>query len=134
MTEAIRLKPDVIILDFALPELNGLDVLQQIHLVQPSTGILVYTMHNSEQLARKMADAGACGFVLKSDPAKVLLAALHAVSQHKPFLSPSISKPSPFNPDADRGDTFGAMLTPREREIVQLIAEGHVSKEIADLL
>ena len=139
VAEAVRLKPDVIVLDFILPGLNGLEATRQIHQALPLAEVLVFTMHNSEQLARKMVAAGARGFVLKSDPAKVLLAAVDALRQHKPCFSASLSEMllrdlSQPAPATGGEDEFGAALTPREREIVQLIAEGHSSKEIAGLL
>jgi DNA-binding NarL/FixJ family response regulator len=88
---ATCLKPDVIVLDLGMPELNGLDALKQIHKEVPATEVLVFTMHDSEGLVREVFAAGARGYVLKSD-ARYLVDAIRSLSQHKPFFTERISE------------------------------------------
>ena len=139
VAKAEELKPDVVVLDFAMPELNGLEATRQIRQVSPHTEILMLTMHESEQLAREVLAAGARGFVLKSDAGKVLVNAVEQLSQHKPYFTTKVSEmllSEWLSPAAERSKAgeFGGPLTPRERQIVQLIAEGRSSKEVADRL
>jgi len=139
VAQAKELKPDVAVLDFAMPELNGLEATRQIRQVSPHTEILMLTMHESEQLAREVLAAGARGFVLKSDAGKVLVDAVEHLSRHKPFFTAKVSEMllselnHPSTAEGGSGE-FGGPLTPRERQIVQLIAEGRSSKEVADRL
>lgn len=127
--------PDVVVMDLSLPELNGLEATRQILKESPRTEVLVLTMHHSEQLAGEVLQAGARGYVLKSDADQNLIAAVDSLRQHKPFLTSAVTA---FVLDgymqlSDMSDVraAGEAVTPREREIIQLIAEGHSSKEIA---
>lgn len=135
---ATTLRPDVVVLDFSMPDLNGLEATRQIRQHVPGTEVLVLTMHESERLARQFLAAGARGFVLKSDAGTQLVAALEALSSHQPFFSPRISNmvlAGYLDPAATQKRSVDAEpLTPREREIVQLVAEGRTSKEIAHRL
>lgn len=132
VAKARQLKPDVAMLDFGMPELNGAEAARQILKESPRTEVLVLTMHDAEQLVREVLAAGARGYVLKSDASRDLVAAVQALLAHKTFLSPGVSKVvvdgylrgSEVETSADR-------LTPREREIVQLVAEGKSNKEVA---
>lgn len=132
-----RLQPDIVVIDLSLPELNGLEATRQILKGAPETEVLVLTMHHSEELVRDTLQAGARGYVLKSDASESLIAAVDSLRQHKPFRTTAITE---FVLDgyARRGDTPGDLaptaLTPREREIVQLVAEGKSSKEAASML
>ena len=133
-----RLRPDVVVMDLSLPELNGLEATRQIVKEFPQTEVLVLTMHHSEQLARDVLQAGARGYVLKSDADQNLIAAVDTLRQHKPFLT---SKVTEFVLDgymraSEEADdrTASSAVTPREREIIQLIAEGHSNKEAASTL
>jgi DNA-binding NarL/FixJ family response regulator len=103
----------------------------------PATEVLVLTMHHSEQLARDVLQAGARGYILKSDADQSLIAAVDSLRQHKPFLTSTVTE---FVLDGyirrrdAHDDVPRDAITPREREIVQLIAEGHSNKETASLL
>lgn len=141
--EAVELacagKPDLAILDFAMPELNGLDVTRQIRKESPRTEVLILTMHETERLVRDVLAAGARGFILKSDAGRMLVQAVEALLNHKPFFTGKVSEmvlDGFLNPDdaPDGGGDDASPLTPREREIVQLVAEGKSSKELADAL
>jgi DNA-binding NarL/FixJ family response regulator len=124
-------RPDVVVLDFSMPELNGIEATRQIRKALPQTEVLILTMHDSEQLAREILSAGAHGFVLKTHAKRQLIPAVAALAEHKPYFDSSVSAlllEAFLNPEAGLATD---RLTPREREIVQLIAEGRTSKEIA---
>jgi DNA-binding NarL/FixJ family response regulator len=129
---AHRLKPDLVILDLGLPELHGLEVSRRILQHRPETEILVLTMHASEELIRQVLRAGAHGYVLKSDAGEQLVAAVRSLQRHKPFLTTRVTEvvlDGFLKGTAD--DAVGEALTPREREVLQLVAEGRSSKGIA---
>src|SRR5438270_12974554 len=89
---ARRLQPDVVVMDLSLPELNGLDATRQILKESPRSEILVLTMHHSEELARNVLQAGARGYVLKSDADQSLIAAVESLRHHKPFLTSTVTE------------------------------------------
>lgn len=132
-------KPDVVVLDFSMPELNGVEATRQIRKALPRTEVLILTMHDSEQLAREALAAGARGLLLKTDVRRHLVAAVQALGEHKPFFASAVSSLllDVFLDPEKRSEGAGSeydRLTPREREVVQLVAEGRTSKEIADRL
>jgi len=131
---ARELEPDIAILDYSLPELNGLDLSYQLKREFPRLEILIYTMHEREDLIIDILRAGVRGFVLKSDTEKHLSAALDALSIHRPYFSGAISETLLDKFLGSKSHPSGGSLTHREREIVQLIAEGRINKEIARLL
>ena len=131
-----RLRPDVVVMDLSLPELNGLDATRHILKDAPETEVLVLTMHQSEELARDVLQAGARGYVLKSDADENLIAAVESLRQHKPFLTPTVTEfvlDGYIRDGADQDASRGA-VTAREREIIQLIAEGKSNKKAASAL
>ena len=126
--------PHVVVMDFSMPELNGLEATRQIRAALPQTEVLILTMHDSEQLAREFLAAGARGFLLKTHAKQQLVPAVSALARHQPYFDSRISAlllDSFLKPDAPARRSEGRRLTPREREIIQLIAEGRTSKEVA---
>ena len=131
-----RLRPDVVIMDLSLPELNGLDATRHILKDAPETEVLVLTMHQSEELARGVLQAGARGYVLKSDADENLIAAVENLRQHKPFLTTTVTEfvLDGYIRDGADQDAARGVVTAREREIIQLIAEGKSNKQAASAL
>lgn len=132
-------RPDLAILDISMPELNGLDAARLIRKEFPRTEVLVLTMHDTDRLVRDVLAAGARGFILKSDAGRVLVQAVEAVLSHRPFFTSKVAEmvlQGFLNPqDLVEGcGTQGNLLTPRERQIVQQVAEGKSSKELAKAL
>ena len=128
-----ELKPDIVVMDFTMPELNGMEATRQIRAALPRTQVLVLTMHESEELVREVLAAGARGYVLKSDAGRALVDALKALAHQKPYFTSKISAlvlDGYLNPITRESSA----LTPREREIVQLVGEGRSTKELADQL
>lgn len=137
--KAGKLKPDVAILDIAMPLLNGVEATRQIRKLSPKTEILILTMLDSELLVQEVLDAGALGYILKDDADRNLIAAVDALRHHQTFLSSRVANPgskAALQPgSANPGDRSArGRLTPREREILQLLAEGKSNKEIASFL
>lgn len=132
----IKLKPDVAILDISMPELDGVEAVRQIRQAVPDTKVLVLTMHESDQMVQRALDAGAHGYILKSDLTDSLLKGVSAVVGGKRFLAPKISeivldgflnrKNQP-----QRGNRADARTTPRELEIIRLLAQEKSNKQIA---
>jgi two-component system response regulator NreC len=135
---AIELKPDVVLMDIAMPRLNGVEAIQQITRRAPGTHVLALSMYSDEAYVTRAVRAGALGYLLKDSADEDLVRAVTAVSQGKSFFNPSIAKIilDDYNRQlqqpgvTDRFET----LSEREREVFQLVAEGHSSKEVADLL
>ena len=134
--ELIReVRPDIAILDYSLPMMNGLELTRAIKKELPRTEILIFTMHDREDVLAELLKAGVRGYLLKSDASKHLVAAVEALSIRRPYFSGNVSQTllDRFIEMAAR-DAAATALTPREREIVQLIAEGRLNKEIAAIL
>lgn len=138
--KALKLNPDVVILDVGMPNLNGLEATRQIVKAKPEIRILILTLHDSDTLVQEVLNAGARGFLLKSDAARDLVTAVEALKNNKTYFTPKVASmvlegylhrkdPNNVNEASSR-----AKLTPREREIVQLLAEGKSSREVADAL
>jgi len=135
---AQQLKPDVVVLDITMPELNGLEACRQMVKLVPGIQVLILSVHESEQLVREILDAGARGYVLKSDAGRELLAGLHAFRQHQLFFTSRVAqialKAYVKQDNTPPSPAFSSVLTPREREVLQLLAEGKSNKEVADVL
>ncbi len=133
---AKRLYPDIVVMDLSLPELNGLDAARQILKDSPRTEVLVLTMHHSEELVRNVLQAGARGYVLKSDADESLIAAVESLRDHKPFLTSTVTEfvLDDYVHRAEEDVVNAGTVTPREREIIQLLAEGKSNKETASAL
>ena len=137
--KAGRLRPNVVIMDITMPELNGLEATRQIRKAVPETQVLVLTVHESEELLAEVLRAGAHGCMLKSDAGRELVSAIEALSQGKPFFTSKVagillSGQRGFAWSSDTVDFAGPHLSAREREVIQLLAEGKSNKEVATLL
>jgi DNA-binding NarL/FixJ family response regulator len=133
--KAARLRPDLVVMDLSMPELNGLEATRLILKAVPNTRILILTMHNTEELVGKTLQAGARGYVLKSDTEKDLITALEAVLDNRTFFTPVSSELDFSYVGRGRpGMPELPSLSPRERQIVQLLAEGMSNKEVASRL
>lgn len=129
--------PDIAVLDLTMPELNGLDVTRHIRASTPKTRILIVTAHESEQLIREVLDAGAMGYVLKSDAGRVLVQAIEALLDERPFFTSKVARfvlDGYLRSSEDSTSLVAVALSPRERHIVQLLAEGSNNKEVARTL
>jgi DNA-binding NarL/FixJ family response regulator len=134
--KANKLKPDVAIVDISMPDLDGLQATRQIREAAPDTEVVVLSMHESDQMVRRVLDAGALGYVLKSDLATHLVRAVKDVSAGKLFLTPRVSDivlkgflETGKHPDAT--EHTQVRPTPREVEIIRLLAQGNPNKKIA---
>jgi DNA-binding NarL/FixJ family response regulator len=133
--KASKLKPQVAILDIGMPLLNGVEAARRIRKASPQTEILILTMHESDDLVQQVVDAGARGYILKDEADRVLLAAVEALGHHKPYFSTRVAGPRDSGgPAGEPSRPLRSRLTPREREILQLLAEGKSNKEVAYLL
>src|SRR6185295_14322754 len=130
---AFRCKPDVAVIDYGLPRLNGIEAARQIKHHLPDIEILIFTMHNSDDILLHALEAGARGFLLKSDADDYLLAAVQALSQHKPFFTGKVSETLISSFLATSNALPASVLTMRENSVIQQIAEGRTNKEAANL-
>jgi len=133
IAKAVETKPDVAVVDYSLPLINGIEVTRQIRRRLPSTEILIFTMHDSEALIDELLRAGARGLLLKTDAARHLLEAIETLAAHKSFFTSEVSE-TLLRSFLRRPSRSKSNLTPRERQIVQLIAEGNSNKQIASIL
>jgi len=129
---AVRERPDVAILDVKMPKLTGLQATREIKRQAPEVSVLILSMHDDERYLFEALKAGASGYVLKAQADTDLLAAIRAVQRGEPFLTPEAQR-TLIRDVLERGST-GEELTPREEEIVKLVAEANTSKQIAEIL
>jgi len=135
---AEELRPDVVVMDIAMPWLNGIDATGQIVKQQPAVGVIMLSMHSDEEYLVRTLTAGAKGYLLKDSAETDLVQAVHSVSDGKPFFSPAIAKTlleDYVRRLQQRGlsDSY-ELLSDREKEVLQLLAEGKTNKDVANLL
>jgi DNA-binding NarL/FixJ family response regulator len=130
---AAELKPDVIISDITMPELNGVEALEELKIVNPDVRLIFLTMHHNTAYAKRALDAGALGYVLKHSATSELIMAVHAASRGQMFVSPAIAGDlmKAMREDDGGDDDPAAKLTLRQREILRLLVDGHSAKVIA---
>ena len=131
---AAEAKPDVVVCDVSMPNVSGLDLIIQLRKLLPRVEILVLTMHDSERIVGQALRAGARGYLLKSDGGDKLVEALTALSRHQTYFSPSVSETLLQVYLNSKSGQEHEQLTPRERQIVKLVAEGNSNKRIAMML
>lgn len=138
LEKALELKPDVIILDIAMPLMNGIEAAKRIRKDLPKTKILVLSMYSHEHYIHELLETGISGYLLKESSGRDIINAIHAAIKNKTFLSPSISKivvdQYLYTRKASSREERFKQLSNREREIFQLIAEGYSTRKIADML
>jgi DNA-binding NarL/FixJ family response regulator len=138
VSEAMRLVPDVILMDIAMPDCNGIEATRQVKRLQPETRILVLTMHENEEYLFQVLRAGASGYILKEAADTELITAIRTVSSGRFYLSPSAQSIMVGDylqrvRSGEERDSYSA-LTEREREILKLVAEGYTNNQIAERL
>jgi len=139
VAEAIRLEPNIVIMDMTMPQLNGLDAAVQIKRRLPRTEIIMFTAHETDELIREVFDIGVKSFIFKAEAHTYLIDAIQSLSQHKPFFTSKVSEIlfadilNRSEPHSN-GSRPGQRLSAREREVVQLLSEGGSNKEVAEAL
>jgi len=131
--QALATRPDVVVLDYGLPMVNGVEATRQIRTRVPGVEVLIFTMHDTDSLVRDVLEAGARGFLLKSDAKQFLISAVESLAAHKPFFTGKVSQ-ALLETYLSKGAMDEGALTSREKAVVQLIAEGKTNKQIADIL
>jgi DNA-binding NarL/FixJ family response regulator len=137
VSEAERLKPDAILLDVSMPILNGMEAARQIKQAVPGSKLVFVTQTSDRAYVQAALRIGATGYVLKQSVASELVEALHAVLSGQYYITPMVRRGIPealFHPQRNPSELFGEALTPRQREVLQLVAEGKANKEIAAVL
>ena len=139
VAKAEELKPNIVILDISMPDLNGVDAAKRIKKASPDTEVLIFSAHYSDQLIREILEAGVRGYIVKSDSDRDLVIAVESLAKKKPFFTSRATEVmltsfSDGGPKQDVSEPLRDRLTTREREIVQLLAEGKSSKEVASSL
>jgi len=138
--QAAATRPNLVLLDIGMPNLNGLEAARQILATNPGVAILILTMHDSDNVVREVLRAGARGYVLKSDAGRDLIAAVEALQRQRTFFTTRVSqmvldafleREKRDSQDEIPSEPAGDVLTAREREVIQLLAEGRTSKEVA---
>jgi DNA-binding NarL/FixJ family response regulator len=133
---AIKLKPDVVVMDLSMRELNGLEATRRIRRALPCTEALIFTARESVELIREALAAGARGYILKSESGPRIIEAVESLAMHQPYFTPLVSEAllSAFLANGSIREGSGSALTKRERVVIQLLAEGRGNKEVASAL
>jgi len=133
---ARKLRPDVILMDIAMPVLNGLEATRQILAANPAAKVIILSAHSDDVYVDRMNEAGVAGFLEKQSSAEILTKAIHEVAKGHTYFSPAIAKRMQNNPSKPRDrdgllKAHGSRLTSRETEVLQLVAEGSANKQVA---
>jgi DNA-binding NarL/FixJ family response regulator len=135
---SVTLKPEIVVLDVSMPELHGLEAARHIHAAVPDTEIVIFTMHESEELIRQALTAGVRAVVVKSDVEGHLIAAVESVLRHDVYFSPKVAETLRDalirTPEEGVAGSSSGKLSEREREVMRLLAEGKINKEVATAL
>jgi DNA-binding NarL/FixJ family response regulator len=131
--QALATRPDVVVLDYGLPLVNGVEATRQIRIRVPTAEVLIFTMHDTDNLIKEVLGAGARGFLLKSDAKQFLVSAVESLAAHRPFFTGKVSEKL-LEIYLSKGADDVLALTAREKAVVQLIAEGRTNKQIANIL
>ncbi len=137
LAEAARLQPDLVLLDISMPELNGIETTKQLRATEPSIKVVIVTQQTGNGYIQEAFRAGAMGYLLKQSAAVELRAALDEVLQGRYYVTPLVTQgipPSLIRSHVNPSELFGKGLTPRQREVLQWVAEGKAVKEIANIL
>jgi DNA-binding NarL/FixJ family response regulator len=134
LTMALSLKPDILITDYSIPLMNGVEVTRQVRTRLDRTEVLMFTMHDTDEIITQALAAGAKAFLLKSDAKQYLVSAIESLANRKPFFTGKLSERMLDSYLSKETDRAVPLLTPRERMVVQLIAEGNSNKQISSLL
>src|SRR5215467_15824152 len=131
-----ELKPDLLLMDVSMPDMNGFDATQRVHELDPNIKVLILTMHDEEELVARCLEAGAAGYIIKDAPASQLVYAIEMAMKGERYLSPTVLKKvvAGYVKNSKRPQTSYDRLSAREREILKLLAEGLTVKEIATRL
>jgi DNA-binding NarL/FixJ family response regulator len=134
---AVELQPDVVLLDISMPGLTGIEVTRRLKETVPETRVLVLTMHTNGEMLAEALRAGAAGYTIKMAPASDLVNAIHTVAAGDRYIHPAVADPAEARPSSAGGPgagEVGQILTPRETEVLRLIAQGHTTRQIAEAL
>jgi len=136
LAAAVALKPDVIILDISMPLLNGIDAARELRKLTPAAKLIFLTMHGGHDYVKEALRAGASGYLLKRSAASELLTAVREVLKGRNYVSPLVNADQQelIRSAANPAELFADRLTPRQRQVLQLVAEGHTRKEVAATL
>jgi DNA-binding NarL/FixJ family response regulator len=136
LAAARKLRPDVIVADISMPQLNGIEALQQLKKHNPDVKVVFLTMHQNRAYARRALQAGAAGFVVKHSASQELVMAIHAALKGQTFITPALAGDVLHDMEhgAKANKSTKTSVTPRQREILQLLAEGKSAKEIGEIL
>ena len=134
VTLALEMRPDVIIADYSMPVVSGLEVSRRVKVLQLRSEVLILTMHESDELLTEALLAGVRGFLLKSDAKRHLISAIEALLEGRPYFTSVVLEKLLVNYQLNKQNKSGMLLTAREQNVVQLIAEGHTNKAIGSML